>query len=111
MRVTTFTVEVVLRGTLPCTIGDAVRSTASPSGLLRARTGPSPPTCAVPTLAWTRSGWTSRSSLTRGSHPLRTGGTRMTSHRFLKCTWWVGLFLVVGLALPDLDTQAPTSYA
>src|SRR5229473_1552561 len=111
MRVTTFTVEVVLRGTLPCTTGDSVRSTASASGLLRARTGPSPLTCAVPTLEWTRSGWTSRSALTRGSRPLRTGGTRMTSHRFLTRTWWVGMFLGVGLSLPALAQQAPKSDA
>src|SRR5256712_11447746 len=111
MRVTTFTVAVVLRGTLPCTTGDSVSVTAASSGLLRARTGPSPLTCTVPTLAWTRSGWPSRSSLTRGSHPLRTGGTRMTAHRFLTRTWWVGLFLVVGMSLPALAQQTPTSDA
>src|SRR2546428_5749415 len=109
MRVTTFTVAVVLRGTLPCTTGDSVSVTAASSGLLRARTGPSPLTCTVPTLAWTRSGWPSRSSLTRGSHPLRTGGTRMTAHRFLTRTWWVGMFLVVGMSLPALAQPAPTS--
>src|SRR6516162_1770095 len=111
MRVTTCTVAGVLRSTLPCTTGDSVSATASASGLLRARTGPSPLTCAVPTRAWTRSGWTSRSSLTRGRHPLSTGGTRMTSHRVLTRTWWVGLFLVVCLALPALAQQAPQSDA
>src|SRR6266851_4761877 len=111
MRVTTFTVEGVLRGTLPCTTGDSVSLMASASGLLRARTGPSPLTCAVPTLAWTRSGWASRSSLTRGSRSLITGGTRMTSHRFLTRTWWVGMFLGVCLSLPALAQQAPTSDA
>src|SRR5712692_3546780 len=111
MRVTTFTVEVVLRGTLPCTTGDSVSLMASASGLLRARTGPSPLTCAVPTLAWTRSGWASRSSLTRGSRSLITGGTPMTSHRFLTRTWWVGMFLGVCLSLPALAQQAPTSDA
>src|SRR5438309_7563164 len=111
MRVTTFTVEVVLRGTFPCTTGGSVSSTASSSGLLRARTGPSLLTGAVPTLEWTRSGWTSRSSLTRGSRPLITGGTHMTSQRFLTRTWWVGMFLVVGISLPALAQQAPKSDA
>src|SRR6516162_2167622 len=111
MRVTTCTVAGVLRSTLPCTTGDSVSATASASGLLRARTGPSPLTCAVPTRAWTRSGWTSRSSLTRGRHPLSTGGTRMTSHRVLTRTWWVGMFLGVCLSLPALAQQAPTSDA
>src|SRR5215831_4723547 len=111
MRATTFTVAVVLRGPLPCTTGEAVRATASASGLLRARTGPSPLTCAVPTRAWTTSGWTARSSLTRGSHPLRTGGIRMTAHRLLTRTWWVGLFLVICLSLPALAQHAPQSDA
>src|SRR5712691_1066150 len=111
MRVTTFTVEVVLRGTLPCTTGDSVSLMASASGLLRARTGPSPLTCAVPTLTWTRSGWASRSSLTRGSRSLITGGRHMTSHKFLTRTWWVGMFLVVGMSLPALAQQAPKSDA
>src|SRR6266446_4131983 len=109
MRVTTCPVEVGLRGTLPCTTGDSVSSTAASSGLLRARPGPSPLTCAVPTFAWTRSGWTSRSSRTRGSRSLITGGTRMTAHRFLTRTWWVGMCLVVGISLPALAQQAPTS--
>src|SRR6266478_2869854 len=111
MRVTTCPVEVGLRGTLPCTTGDSVSSTAASSGLLRARPGPSPLTCAVPTFAWTRSGWTSRSYRTRGSRSLITGGTRMTSHRFLTRTWWVGMCLVVGISLPALAQQAPTSDA
>src|SRR5438093_7542295 len=111
MRVTTFTVAVVLRGTFPCTTGDCISLTASSSGLLRARTGPAPLTGAVPTLAWTRSGWTSRSSLTRGSRPLITGGTHMTSHRFRTRTWWVGMFLVVCISLPALAQQAPKSDA
>jgi len=33
----------------------------------------------------------------------------MTSRRLLTRTWWVGLFLVVCLALPALAQQAPTS--
>jgi len=33
----------------------------------------------------------------------------MTSPKFLTRTWWVGLFLVVCLALPALAQQAPTS--
>src|SRR5947208_17167224 len=111
MRVTTFTVAVVLRGTFPCTTGDCISLTASSSGLLRARTGPAPLTGAVPTLGWTRSGWTSRSYLTRRSRPLITGGTHMTSHRFLTRTWWVGMLLVVGISLPALAQHAPKADA
>src|SRR3989442_79289 len=111
MRVTTCPVECGLRVNVPCTTGDSVSSTAASSGLLRARPGPSPLTCAVPTFAWTRSGWASRSSLTRGSRSLITGGTRMPSHRFLTRPWWVGMFLGVCLSLPALAQQAPTSDA
>src|SRR5262249_57556419 len=75
------------------------------------KTGPSGVTWGVPTVGWARSGRTSWSALPRGSRPLITGGTRMTSHRLLTRTWWVGLFLVVCLSLPALAQQAPTSDA
>jgi len=35
----------------------------------------------------------------------------MTSHKFLTRTWWVGMFLVVGMSLPALAQQTPTSDA
>ena len=35
----------------------------------------------------------------------------MTAHRFLTRTWWVGMFLVVGMSLPALAQQAPQSDA
>ncbi len=35
----------------------------------------------------------------------------MTSHRFLTRTWWVGMCLVVGISLPALAQQAPSSDA
>ena len=35
----------------------------------------------------------------------------MTSHKFLTRTWWVGMFLVVGMSLPALAQQAPPSDA
>jgi len=35
----------------------------------------------------------------------------MTSHKFLTRTWWVGMFLVVGMSLPALAQQAPKSDA
>src|SRR5215831_12207765 len=76
---------------------------------LSSRAGPSPLTCAVSALGWTRSGWTSRRSLTRGSRSLLTGGIPMTSHKLLTRIWWVGMVLIIGLSLPAEAQQTAQS--